>query len=102
MRMLHTVNKSPFERNTLDSCLRLVEPGSSVLLIEDGVVAAVTGTIFADKIEQAMKNIDIYVLAPDVNARGFSKSNIMENIKAVDYDGFVNLVAEHESVHAWL
>ena len=38
--MLHTVNKSPFERNALESCLRLAASGSSVLLIEDGVIAA--------------------------------------------------------------
>ncbi|MCP4411990.1 MAG: sulfurtransferase complex subunit TusB, partial [Gammaproteobacteria bacterium] len=31
--MLHTVNKSPFERNTLKSCLRIAKPGSAVLLI---------------------------------------------------------------------
>ena len=39
-KMLHLVNKSPFDRNALDSCLRLANPGSSVLLIEDGVYAA--------------------------------------------------------------
>jgi len=33
--MLHTVNKSPFERNTLQSCLRLAKPGSAILLIEE-------------------------------------------------------------------
>ena len=41
--MLHTVNKSPFERNALESCLRLAASGASVLLIEDGVVAALAG-----------------------------------------------------------
>ena len=37
MAILHTVNKSPFERNSLEACLRLAQPGSAVLLMEDGV-----------------------------------------------------------------
>ena len=35
MSMLHTVNKSPFEKTTLDSCLRFAQEGSAILLIED-------------------------------------------------------------------
>ena len=38
--MLHTVNKSPFEKNSLETCLRLAEDNSSILLIEDGVYGA--------------------------------------------------------------
>ena len=34
MATLHTVNKSPFERNTLESCLRLAKKGSAVLLLK--------------------------------------------------------------------
>ena len=44
MTMLHTVNKSPFERNTLETCLSLAKKGSSILLFEDGVYAAVKGS----------------------------------------------------------
>jgi len=43
--MLHLINKSPFERTALDSCLRLAKPGSSILLIEDGVYAALENTL---------------------------------------------------------
>ena len=35
MTMLHTVNKSPFEKDSMTSCLRLSADGSSILLIED-------------------------------------------------------------------
>ncbi|MDP1898608.1 MAG: DsrH/TusB family sulfur metabolism protein, partial [Sulfurimicrobium sp.] len=37
--MLHIVNKSPLERNALDSALRMIKPGSTILLIEDAVYA---------------------------------------------------------------
>jgi tRNA 2-thiouridine synthesizing protein B len=38
--MLHIVNKSATERNSLESCLRMATKGSAVLLIEDAVYAA--------------------------------------------------------------
>ena len=38
--MLHIVNKSPYERNSLTSCLAHTGKGSALILIEDAVYAA--------------------------------------------------------------
>ena len=102
MAMLHTVNKSPFERNALESCISLAKAGSSILLMEDGVVGAMQGTSHSKKIEEAMANISIYVLGPDMKARGLSESNVVNGVKVVDYNGFVDLAADHDSVQSWL
>jgi len=99
--MLHTVNKTPYERNSLDSCLAHTRKGDAVLLIEDGVYAAMKGTAPAKKLEEAAKNVAIYVLQPDVEARGIA-GRIMDGAKLVDYAGFVDLAAEHPTVQAWL
>ena len=45
--MLHIVNKSPFECTSLASCLRVAQRGAAVLLIEDGIYAATTGSAVA-------------------------------------------------------
>ena len=66
--------------------MRLAKAGSAVLLTEDGVVGAMKGTKHS----------------PDLKARGFSESNVVDGIKVVDYSGFVDLAAEYESVQAWL
>jgi len=100
MSILHTVNKSPFESNTFDTCLGLAKDGSTVLLIEDGVYAATTGNSAADKISNA-SGISFAVLGPDLQARGL-EGKLADGIKVVDYEGFVNLVAEHDSVQSWL
>jgi tRNA 2-thiouridine synthesizing protein B len=100
MAMLHTVNKSPFQSNALDACLGLAKSGSTVLLFEDGVYAATVGTAVADKIAKA-DGINFAVLGPDARARGI-ESKLAEGIKVVDYDGFVELVAESDKVQAWL
>lgn len=99
--MLHVVNKSPFERNTLDSCLRTVNQGSSVLLIEDGVLGALEGTSVSGRIREAMDKVTIYVLQPDLETRGVA-DKLMDGIKSVDYGGFVDLAVEHDVVQSWL
>ena len=102
MATLHTVNKSPFERNALESCLRLAKKGSSVLLFEDGVIGAMQNTKFSEKVTQAMKNLSFYVLSPDIKARGLNDNKVIDGIKVIDYDGFVDLTTEHNTVQSWL
>lgn len=100
MAMLHTVNKSPFESNSFDTCLGLAKEGATILLIEDGVFAATTGHHIAEKIAST-NGISFAVLGPDLQARGL-EGKLADGIKVVDYEGFVNLVAEHDSVQSWL
>ena len=100
MTTLHTVNKSPFSSGSFDDCLGLAKSGSTVLLFEDGVFAATSGTTSAEAITNA-NGVTFAVLGPDAKARGI-EGKIADGIKVVDYDGFVDLVAEHDKVHAWL
>jgi len=102
MSILHTVNKSPFERNSLESCLKFAKQGDHVLLFEDGVYAVLKGTSAEQELKTALAKQSIYVLGPDLTARGFSEDRIIEGIKVVDYAGFVELVANNDKVQAWL
>lgn len=104
MAMLHIVNKSPFERNALKSCLAHTLAGDTVLLIEDAVVAAVTGTSIAPELQLAMqdKSVSIYALGPDLSARGVSAERVLEGIQVVDYAGFVDLTVANEKTQSWL
>ena len=99
--MLHIVNKSPLERSTLDSCLAAAQPGAAVLLIEDGVYAATRGHAAEGRLRAASAQLDIYVLAPDLEARGMAQS-LAEGVKTVDYSGFVELVVQHKNCQSWL
>ncbi len=101
-RMLHTVNKSPFERNAVSSCLRLARKGSAVLLIEDGVYAAVAGTAVSEQVSERIAELSFYVLGPDIAARGLGGAPLIEGVRVVDYEGFVDLVAAHDATQAWL
>ncbi len=103
MSTLHTVNKSPFERTTLDTCLSVVTEGATVLMIEDGVAGALQNTSAAGTIADAMgKGIKFAVLGEDLNARGLATDRVIDGISVVDYAGFVQLAADHDNVQSWL
>jgi len=99
--MLHTVNKSPFEHKALETCLRFARQGSAVLLIEDGVYAAARDTAVSKQVQEALKSVSIYALKPDLEARGM-QNRVIDGVRLVDYEGFVDLVVEHNAVQSWL
>ena len=100
--MLHTVNKSPFEKNSLQTCLGLALPGSDILLIEDGVYAAIDGSVSGKLLAEAMKDKKVFALGPDLKARGIEDGKLIDGVKIVDYSGFVELAASNDRVQAWL
>jgi len=102
MSTLHTVNKSPYERNALKSCLDHLCAGDAILLIEDGVFAARKGGAFVGALVAASNGCKIYALGPDLAARGVGSGDVMEGIETVDYGGFVDLAADATRVCAWL
>jgi tRNA 2-thiouridine synthesizing protein B len=80
----------------------MASPGDSILLTEDGVYAALANAEFANKITSRLDNFSFYVLGPDVDARGLGDTPLIEGISAVDYEGFVDLVADNDVTQSWL
>ena len=99
--MLHIVNKSPLERNALDSCLRVAQDGGAILLIEDAVYAATRGNEAEARLRDALSRLKVYALGPDLDARGMG-DRVIAGVTTVDYGGFVDLVAEHKNCQSWL
>lgn len=100
--MLHTVNKSPFEKDSLNTCLRLADAGSDILLIEDGVYAALIGTRVERVVIDAITRHSVYVLQADIEARGIDPQSLIAGIETVDYGGFVDLAVRNDRVQSWL
>jgi tRNA 2-thiouridine synthesizing protein B len=98
--MLHIINKSPLGNGSLDSCLR-VASGGDILLIEDAVYAATSGSAMEDKMREAMKRFKVHVLQPDLEARGLA-DRLIDGINGVGYSGFVDLVAQSKNCQSWL
>ncbi len=99
--MLHIVNKSHTQTNSLQSCLRLAQAGAALLLIEDAIYAATSGGAASSGIVGAIAQLKVYALQPDVEARGMA-GKLVDGVTAIDYAGFVDLVAEHPNNQSWL
>ena len=98
MSMLHLINKSPYERNSLKTCAGYAKDGDKVLLIEDGVYAATKGGAAV----AMLAGLDVSVLGPDLAARGIGEDKLADNINVVDYSDFVDLVEATDKVQSWL
>lgn len=99
--MLHIVNKSHRQTSTLSSCLRMAQDGHALLLIEDAVYAATAAGAATAGLADALRRLKVYALRPDLEARGVA-ATLVEGVTAVDYGGFVDLVAEHPNNQTWL
>jgi tRNA 2-thiouridine synthesizing protein B len=97
--ILHTVNKSPYSHQTLQDCLRVCQQQSSILFIEDGVLAINDGDYCTQLIEQN-PHITFYALQADVVARGLTDT-ANPAVTLIDDSGFVDLVTQHHCVQSW-
>jgi tRNA 2-thiouridine synthesizing protein B len=98
--MLHIINKSPLERNSLDACLRIAESGT-ILLIEDAVYAATRGASTEPRVREALGRFKICALLPDLEARAVA-DRVIDGVATVDYGGFVDLVTQEPNCQSWL
>lgn len=101
MTVLHVINRSPLAHRALADCLRRVQPGHALLLIEDGVYGALAGGAAEALLAAPPEGLALYVLEPDLRARGLSGRPRLPGIAAVDYAGFVALAAAHPRCLSW-
>lgn len=95
--MLHLVSQSPTNGSALSSCLRMLDENSAVVLLGDGVYAAVAGHI---DVASLASGVHVFALDRDVSARGIQRF-INTQIEVIDETTLVQLTVEHESSHSW-
>jgi tRNA 2-thiouridine synthesizing protein B len=96
------VNKSPFATTSLKSCAGHARAGDAILLLEDGVYGAISGTGAADILAGLGSDIAVFVLQPDLAARGLAEAELAPGLTMTDYSGFVDLAARHHATQSWL
>jgi tRNA 2-thiouridine synthesizing protein B len=94
--ILHTINKSPLRHRSLQSCLQFCAGQDGVLLLEDGVYAAMRGVDCGLDSRPG----PVYAIAADVDARGLA-GRLRDDVVVVDYAGFVDLCTRYEVVKNW-
>ncbi|MDD1782161.1 sulfurtransferase complex subunit TusB [Enterovibrio sp. ZSDZ35] len=96
--MLHTINSSPFSTSSLSNCLRYAEPNCAILLIEDAVIAAISGGEWQQKL--AASGHRIYILKDDVIARGIL-DKVALTFELIEMKDFVGLTEQHVTQMKW-
>ena len=95
--MLHTLSRSPWQCD-IDTLVSMLREGDDLLLIQDGVLAALDGSRFVEILTNAP--ITVSALKGDLDARGLS-GQISAKIDVVGYTDFVNLTVTHASQMNW-
>jgi tRNA 2-thiouridine synthesizing protein B len=96
MMTLHTLNASPASAAFAD-CLRLIAPGDALLLLGDGVYAALAGTGPCRALDAS--GAQLYILGEDAAAAGVLAH--IGSAAVVDIDGFVALSERFSRQLAW-
>lgn len=94
--ILHTLNASP-STSAFYECIKVIRAGDALVLMGDGVYAALQGTNGCDALQA--KGVDLYLLAPDAKAVGIM--NHGEGFTSIDMDGFVTLTETFPRQQAW-
>ncbi|MEC5343868.1 sulfurtransferase complex subunit TusB [Brenneria populi] len=95
--MLHTLSHSPYYCD-IDALLRCVGPDDALLLLQDGVIAALADTHWANRLLGA--SIPLYVLKDDADARGVTE-RISSKFTLIGYNQFVQLTVKYSRHLAW-
>ncbi|WP_299203395.1 sulfurtransferase complex subunit TusB [uncultured Amphritea sp.] len=94
---LHLINKTPSESSALRDSLSAVSNGDALLLIENGVYAAMPA--YAELFTRLPGSVQCYLLEDDAIARGLKDLN--QDFRAIGYDGFVELSCRYGKVVSW-
>ncbi|MBJ7222931.1 MULTISPECIES: sulfurtransferase complex subunit TusB [unclassified Brenneria] len=95
--MLHTLSHSPYHCD-MDTLLRCLGPEDALVLLQDGVIAALADTPVLNRLLKTA--IPLYALKNDVDARGLV-AQISTNVSLIDYTEFVKLTVRHPQQLAW-
>ena len=95
--ILHTLSAAPAEP-AFDNCLRIAAPDDRILLLGNGVYAAMASSPTAGLLSESPATF--FALAQDVAAAGLA-GKIADGIDVVDFDGFVALTETCERQLNW-
>lgn len=82
-------------QSSLQSCFRVIQKNDAIILIEDAVI-----TVMNKGHMDLIKN-KLFVLEPDLKARGIKIDQITEGVSLVDYNEFVKLTVKYDNVQTW-
>lgn len=94
MATLHTLNRSPAHGQLFEQLMSTIEPGDSLLLLEDGVYYCLNNTL-----NRRIQDIQVYALKEDVHARGLPIEQ--SDVLLASYEDYVGLTCDTDKLINW-
>ena len=75
----------------------------AIVLIHDGVIGtSLSGTIPNSLDKLLNLSVSVFVMTPDLLARGIEPNTVDPRIKCIDYDDLVDILAQTPKVASWM
>ena len=109
LNIVYLYGYSPNENIHMDTLIPLIKNQSvkdlkiGVVLIHDGVINASSNKT----LDKGIKNLaeiplELYVMIPDLKARGITLGSIKNNIKPIEYVELVDILDSTEKIISWM
>jgi tRNA 2-thiouridine synthesizing protein B len=95
---LHILFNSEFD--TATQCLRAVSDGDALLLLADGVYAALEQSALSTTLGALPATVAVHAIEEDCSARGIT-SRAHSRVTMADYNAFVALSCSHARSVSW-
>lgn len=99
--MLHILRHSPHAESRFASCLRAINSGQSLLLIENAVYGLLPGTTARNALEYLPSAVSLYALDVDLHARGLAFDDLPSRVQTISYEMMVELCIAHSKAVSW-
>jgi tRNA 2-thiouridine synthesizing protein B len=99
--MLHILRHSPHSESRFASCLRAINAGQSLLLIENAVYGLLPATTTRNALEYLPSTVNLYALDVDLHARGLALDDLPGRVQIINYPMMVDLCVEHSKTVSW-
>ena len=96
---LHILSTSPASTDVFDACYAALRPADALLLLSDGVYAALRDSRAAERLAALPDSITVYAIEEDCAIRAVHARAPCAH--ALDYAGFVSLACEHARSVSW-
>jgi len=96
--MLHLIYQSAID----NALLQRISSLDSVVFLENAIFQINKNGTLSPELEQMLNNrINFYVLDVELETRGINIAELIEGIKVINYQGFVELTESNKVIKTW-
>ena len=100
-----STRKQAYLDNLLSILKDQTDNGSSIaiVLIHDGVIGTSQSGTIPNSLDKLLNlSVSVFVMTPDLLARGIEPNTIDPRIKCIEYDELVDILAQTPKVASWM